>query len=182
METLQEEPSYETVPYNPDGVLADFSNVNDKDFFDELVLQSFAENDINNLPDNAPADEIFGVMTEDDSGILLSDFENTNSDQSSVAVVEPDDSADEDVMMLNEVKINDNTGLYLVNYDNNSSLVGHIADDYFVIKNFDGVVNSKIILKQAEKTATSERYLVRVGRNKMIVEVNDKTMCRLIDL
>lgn len=173
------QPVTEVVPYNPDGVLADFSNVNDKDFFDELVIQSLAENDVANLPENTPADEIFGVMTEDDSGILLSDFEHNNFEQESVEV---NSSSSEDVTMLNEVKINDKTGLYLVNYENTSSLVGHIADDYFVIKNFDGIVTGNIILKQAEKTETAERYLVRIGRNKMIVEVNDKSMSRLIDL
>ena len=31
------------------------------------------------------------------------------------------------------------TGLYLVNYENFSSLVGHIGDDYFVVKKFDEV-------------------------------------------
>lgn len=171
----------EVVPFNPDGVLADFSNINDKEFFDELVLQSFAEKDVNNLPENTPADEIFGVMTEDDSGIMLSDFEHKNFEQEQAASDNIVDDS-EDVTMLNEAKINDNTGLYLVNYDNFSSLVGHVKDDYFVIKKFDGIVNGNIILKQAEKVNDSTRYLVRVGRNKMIVEVNDKSMSRLIDL
>lgn len=180
-EDVVEEPPLEVVPYNPDGVLADFSNVNDKEFFDELVIQSLAEDDVDNLPDNTPADEIFGVMTEDESGILLSDFEHNNFEQETTEI-ETNTAPSDDVTMLNEVKINDKTGLYLVNYDNTSSLVGHIADEYFVIKNFDGVVNGNIILKQAEKTKDSERYLVRIGRNKMIVEVSDKSMSRLIDL
>ena len=84
--------------------------------------------------------------------------------------------------MLNEVKINDNTGLYLVNYDNFSSLVGHVADDYVVLKKFDGLEKGKIILKHAEKVENANRYLVRVGRNKMIIEVTNKSMSRLIDL
>lgn len=180
-EEVVEEPPLEVVPYNPDGVLADFSNVNDKEFFDELVIQSLAEDHVDNLPDNTPADEIFGVMTEDETGILLSDFEHNNFEQETTEI-ETNTAPSDDVTMLNEVKINDKTGLYLVNYDNTSSLVGHIADEYFVIKNFDGIVNGNIILKQAEKTKDSERYLVRIGRNKMIVEVSDKSMSRLIDL
>lgn len=180
-EEVVEEPPLEVVPYNPDGVLADFSNVNDKEFFDELVIQSLAEDDVDNLPDNTPADEIFGVMTEDETGILLSDFEHNNFEQETTEI-ETNTAPSDDVTMLNEVKINDKTGLYLVNYDNTSSLVGHIADEYFVIKNFDGIVNGNIILKQAEKTKDSERYLVRIGRNKMILEVSDKSMSRLIDL
>jgi hypothetical protein len=84
--------------------------------------------------------------------------------------------------MLTEVKINDSTGLYLVNYENFSSLVGHINDDYFVIKKFDDMVSGKIILKQAEKLKDSTRYLVRVGKNKMVVEVSDTSMNRLLDL
>ena len=84
--------------------------------------------------------------------------------------------------MLTEAKINDNAGLYLVNYENFSSLVGHIKDDYFVIKKFDDVVNSRIILKETEKLKGATRYLVRVGKNKMVVEVSETSMNRLLDL
>ena len=89
---------------------------------------------------------------------------------------------EEDITMLTEAKINDTTSLYLVNYDNFSSLVGHIGDDYFVVKKFDEIVNSKIILKETEKLKDSTRYLVRVGRSKMVVEVTENSMNRLLDL
>lgn len=180
--TTEVAPYKSDVPYNPDGVLADFSNVNDKEFFDELVLQSFAQKGTDNLPENSPADDVFGVMTENETGLMLSDFEHDNfenpEDVSNGVVTQSHD----EVTMLNEVKINDNAGLYLVNYDNSSSLVGHIADDYFVLKQFDRLEKGKIILKHAEKVEDANRYLVRVGRNKMIVEVSDKSMSRLIDL
>lgn len=180
--------STEMTPYNPDGVLADFSNVNDKEFFDELVLQSFAQKGTDNLPENSPADEVFGLMSGVDSGVMLSDFEQENFENPDNSVdvsnpaVETSSQSDDEVTMLNEVKINDNTGLYLVNYDNFSSLVGHVADDYVVLKKFDGLEKGKIILKHAEKVENANRYLVRVGRNKMIIEVTDKSMSRLIDL
>ncbi len=180
--------STEMTPYNPDGVLADFSNVNDKEFFDELVLQSFAQKGTDNLPENSPADEVFGLMSGVDSGVMLSDFEQENFENpdNSVDVSNPavatSSQSDDEVTMLNEVKINDNTGLYLVNYDNFSSLVGHVADDYVVLKKFDGLEKGKIILKHAEKVENANRYLVRVGRNKMIIEVTNKSMSRLIDL
>lgn len=180
--------STEMTPYNPDGVLADFSNVNDKEFFDELVLQSFAQKGTDNLPENSPADEVFGLMSGVDSGVMLSDFEQENFENpdNSVDVSKPavatSSQSDDEVTMLNEVKINDNTGLYLVNYDNFSSLVGHVADDYVVLKKFDGLEKGKIILKHAEKVENANRYLVRVGRNKMIIEVTNKSMSRLIDL
>lgn len=186
--TTEVAPYKPDVPYNPDGVLADFSNVNDKEFFDELVLQSFAQKGTDNLPENSPADDVFGVMAENETGLMLSDFEQENFenpdnsvDVSNPAVATSSQSHDE-VTMLNEVKINDNTGLYLVNYDNSSSLVGHIADDYFVLKQFDRLEKGKIILKHAEKVENANRYLVRVGRNKMIIEVTNKSMSRLIDL
>lgn len=180
--------STEMTPYNPDGVLADFSNVNDKEFFDELVLQSFAQKGTDNLPENSPADEVFGLMSGVDSGVMLSDFEQENFENPDNSVdvsnsaVATSSQSDDEVTMLNEVKINDNTGLYLVNYDNFSSLVGHVADDYVVLKKFDGLEKGKIILKHAEKVENANRYLVRVGRNKMIIEVTNKSMSRLIDL
>ena len=185
---VEDQVSTEMTPYNPDGVLADFSNVNDKEFFDELVLQSFAQKGTDNLPENSPADEVFGLMSGVDSGVMLSDFEQENFENPDNSVdvsnsaVTTSSQSDDEVTMLNEVKINDNTGLYLVNYDNFSSLVGHVADDYVVLKKFDGLEKGKIILKHAEKVENANRYLVRVGRNKMIIEVTDKSMSRLIDL
>ena len=209
-------------PYTPDGYLSDFAGVSDKEFFDELVLQSMAENNINGLPEESPADEIFDFMTSNenntvetvkqetteqpvestyqkpevevetsvDNAVMNEVFEQT---QETVSVesasstesntIEPvESSTDDDLTMLTEVKLSENTGLYLVNYDNFSSLVGHIDDNYYVIKKFDGIVNGNIVLKQAEKLKNSTRYLVRVGKNKMVVEVSENSMSRLLDL
>lgn len=170
------------IPYNPDGVLADFSNVSDKEFFDELVLQSFAESCVDKLPDNLPEDEVFNSLTDSDFGVMLSDFGHENFEQESDISNEPYVADESDVTMQKEAKIDDNTSLYLVNCDNVSSLVGNIEGEYFVLKTFDKIVNGEITLKPTEKTEDFERYLVRVGRNKMIVEVKDKAMSRLIDL
>ena len=170
------------VPFNPDGVLADYSNISDKEFFDELVLQSFAEPCVDRLPDNLPEDEVFNTLTNEDFGVMLSDFGHQNFEQEADVNKEVYPADESDVTMQKETKIDDNTSLYLVNCDNVSSLVGHIEDEYFVLKTFDKIVNGDITLKPTEKTEEFMRYLVRVGRNKMIVEVKDKTMSRLIDL
>lgn len=181
--------------YNPDGFLSDFSEVNDKEFFDELVLQSMAEENSKGLPDELPADEIFKFMTEDEpkADIVEEPADTTDIDEifeepvpsatdESPVTSDVSVSDEDNLTMLTEVKINDKTGLYLVNYDNFSSLVGHIDDDYFVIKKFNDIVNSNIILKPTEQLDNSTRYLVRVGKNKMVVEVSDTSMSKLIDL
>ena len=213
--------------YTPDGYLSDFAGVNDKDFFDELVIQSMAENNANGLPEETPADEIFDIIAEDSkqknnlekievkpeiktpvqqeitqieqvasstansvqqvNNVIQNT--NINNDTTTEPIQTTDNSEqtseqqnDDDLTMLTEAKINDNTGLYLVNYENFSSLVGHINDDYFVIKKFDEIVNRNIILKQTEKLKDSTRYLVRIGRNKMVIEVTPTSMNRLLDL
>ena len=213
--------------YTPDGYLSDFAGVNDKDFFDELVIQSMAENNANGLPQETPADEIFDFIAEDSkqknnlekievkpeiktpvqqeitqieqvasstansvqqvNNVIQNT--NINNDTTTEPIQTTDNSEqtseqqnDDDLTMLTEAKINDNTGLYLVNYENFSSLVGHINDDYFVIKKFDEIVNGNIILKQTEKLKDSTRYLVRIGRNKMVIEVTPTSMNRLLDL
>ena len=213
--------------YTPDGYLSDFAGVNDKDFFDELVIQSMAENNANGLPEETPADEIFDIIAEDSkqknnlekievkpeiktpvqqeitqieqvasstansvqqvNNVIQNT--NINNDTTTETIQTTDNSEqtseqqnDDDLTMLTEAKINDNTGLYLVNYENFSSLVGHINDDYFVIKKFDEIVNGNIILKQTEKLKDSTRYLVRIGRNKMVIEVTPTSMNRLLDL
>ena len=213
--------------YTPDGYLSDFAGVNDKDFFDELVIQSMAENNANGLPEETPADEIFDIIAEDSkqknnlekievkpeiktpvqqeitqieqvasstansvqqvNNVIQNT--NINNDTTTEPIQTTDNSEqtseqqnDDNLTMLTEAKINDNTGLYLVNYENFSSLVGHINDDYFVIKKFDEIVNGNIILKQTEKLKDSTRYLVRIGRNKMVIEVTPTSMNRLLDL
>ena len=203
----QEETPQKLEPYNPDGYLSDFSQVQDQDFFDELVIQTMADNNKGGLPEQSPADEIFNFMSDEDvaetqpdapveqpveeeipeQAVLLETPDEEEVTPSTAVAVETleepeDDYNEEDLTMLTEAKINDDSGLYLVNYDNFSSLVGHIKDDYFVIKKFDDVVNSRIILKQTEKLKDATRYLVRVGRNKMVVEVSDTSMSRLLDL
>ncbi|MCR5265231.1 MAG: hypothetical protein K6E29_01390 [Cyanobacteria bacterium RUI128] len=220
-EPQYEEPTEEKPlqPYNPDGYLSDFSQVQDNDFFDELVIQTMADNNKNGLPEESSADEIFNFMSDDDvqeqtaeqpeipvepepqvkepepvvnvtNPIVeekVEEIKDETPEEVTKTVVqtaqeveeEPDDK---DLTMLTEAKIDDDAGLYLVNYDNFSSLVGHIKDDYFVIKKFDDVVNSRIILKQTEKLKDATRYLVRVGRNKMVVEVSETSMTRLLDL
>ena len=172
--------------YNPDGYLADFSEVNDKDFFDELAMQTMAANNADGLPEELPADEVFNFMSDDKA---VEDIQPDNTVEPSVEdelpkVVNEEfaEPESDELTMLTEVKLNDSTGLYLVNYENFSSLVGHIKDDYFVIKKFDDKVSGKIIMKQAEKLKDATRYLVRVGKNKMVVEVSETSMSRLLDL
>ena len=167
-EVVQKE---EEEQYNPDGFLADFSEVNDKDFIDELTIQTMASNNADGLPEESPVDKIFDFIQEDDSNATDEDVVDT-----------VDSSYKDGLTMLTEVRINDNTGLYLVNYENFSSLVGHIDDEYFVIKKFDDVVSGKVILKLAEKLKDSTRYLVRVGKNKMVMEITDNSMTKLLDL
>jgi hypothetical protein len=112
-------------------------------------------------------------------------FAESAEDAFAMGFAEPEETApqeSDELTMLTEVKLNDTTGLYLVNYENFSSLVGHIGDDYFVVKKFDEIVNENIIVKPTEKLKNATRYLVRVGKNKMVVEVTPMTMNRLLDL
>lgn len=201
---VAEEPEKPLEPYNPDGYLSDFSQVQDSDFFDELVIQTMADNNKDGLPEESPADEIFNYMSDETTELpeekqFVQPAENTNAGaipenvtETTAQVTNPiqekpaeevkEEETDDELTMLTEAKINDNAGLYLVNYENFSSLVGHIKDDYFVIKKFDDIVNSRIILKETEKLKDATRYLVRVGKNKMVVEVSETSMNRLLDL
>ena len=192
-----EEPAV-SEPYNPDGYLSDFAGVNDKDFFEELTMQTMAENNSEGLPAQSPADEIFNFMSEDEvepqivepvAPPVSNPIEQTvqtqeieAQEESQEPVYETFKQGNDELTMLTEVKLNETTGIYLVNYDNFSSLVGHINDDYFVIKKFDEYVSGHISVKEAEKIHGAKRYLVRVGKNKMVVEVSETSMSRLLDL
>lgn len=194
-------PEIPSEPYNPDGYLSDFAGVNDNDFFDELAIQTMADNNKDGLPSESPADEVFNFMTEEEPKVepqpeakVEQETEQISSNQivkEETPQAEPQPEApqyeyysdgEDELTMLKEVKLNDNAGMYLVNYDNFSSLVGHIDDDYFVIKKFDEIESGRIFVKETEKLKDVRRYLVRVGRNKMVVEVSDTSMSKLMDL
>ncbi len=74
--------------------------------------------------------------------------------------------------------IDANRGIYLVNVDGVSALVGRIGDNVTILKKFDKVVD-----KQLQVRAEDEHvYIVRAGNYKCLVDVTENKMGTLIEI
>ena len=85
-------------------------------------------------------------------------------------------------MLLNTSPLASNKGLCLVQYNSKFSLIGYINDDIFMLNQFDNVNSSEIRSRLSESTSSRDRYIVRLGDYKALVEVTDTKMNLLLEL
>jgi hypothetical protein len=69
-------------------------------------------------------------------------------------------------------------GFYIVDHNGEYALVGKMYDEVFVLKQFDGIVEGKIQVRQDKDNV----YMVRAGGFKSLVEINDNKMGVLVEL
>lgn len=85
-------------------------------------------------------------------------------------------------MLLNTSPLTSNKGLCLVEYNQKYSLIGYISDEIFLLNQFENVNSKEIRSRLTETVANKDRYIVRVGNYKAIVEVSDSNMNLLLEL
>ena len=83
--------------------------------------------------------------------------------------------------LISQVRISKNKGLYLVNYDDQYSLLGYINDKIFVIKKFETITNKKLQVRVNAKTEKSTTYIVRLDSYKALLDVSASNMKTLIE-
>ncbi len=83
--------------------------------------------------------------------------------------------------LISQVRISKNKGLYLVNYDDQYSLLGYINDKIFVIKKFETITNKKLQVRVNAKTEKSTTYIVRLDNYKALLDVSASNMKTLIE-
>ena len=88
----------------------------------------------------------------------------------------------QDKFVQSEFVIDDERGFYLVDFENTTALVGHIAEEIFVLKRFDEKVSDVLQARFNEKKGNAVNYMTRVGNFKGIVEVTPQKMNLLIVL
>lgn len=91
-----------------------------------------------------------------------------------------DESGEE--IVTSEFVIDYNKGFYLVDFEDTTALVGHIADEIFVLKKFDKKVEGNLQARMDERKENSINYMTKVGKFKALVEVTPKNMNLLIEL
>lgn len=83
--------------------------------------------------------------------------------------------------LVSQIRISKNKGLYLVNYNEEYSLLGYINDKIFVIKKFDTIMSKKLQVRVNAKTEKSTTYIVRLDNYKALIDVSASNMKTLIE-
>lgn len=73
-------------------------------------------------------------------------------------------------------------GLYLIDYEDTTALVGYIGEDVFVLKRFDSPVKGKLQARMSEHTGNAATYIAKVGNFKALIEVTPEKMGLLLEL
>ncbi len=85
-------------------------------------------------------------------------------------------------MLLNTAKLTSNKGLCLVEYNQKYSLIGYINNEIFLLNQFNSVNSNEIRSRLSETVDNKDRYIVRLGSYKALVEVSDTDMNLLLNL
>lgn len=85
-------------------------------------------------------------------------------------------------IIKSEFAIDSNKGFYLVDFEDSTTLVGHIEDEIFVLKQFGEKIEGTLQARINEQKANSANYMTRVGNFKALIEVTPSNMNLLIEL
>ena len=85
-------------------------------------------------------------------------------------------------MLLNTSPLSSNKGLCLVEYNKKYSLIGYINNEIFMLNQFDDVKSWEIRSRLSESKDSKDRYIVKLGDYKALVEVSDTNMDLLLEL
>ena len=85
-------------------------------------------------------------------------------------------------LLITNAKLANNKGLCLVEFKKKYSLIGYINDEIFMLNKFDSLKSSEIRSRLSETVDNKDRYIVRLGEYKALVEVSDKKMELLLEL
>ncbi|MBQ9688218.1 hypothetical protein IJV79_01130, partial [bacterium] len=100
--------------------------------------------------------------------------------------VEDDDDSDEDSqesttddgepreLIRDTYSLTPSKKLYLVDYESATVLMASVKDEFFVLKNFEEIIDKPLQLRQTEKTSKLTSYIVRVGHFRGVVHVTHK--------
>lgn len=85
-------------------------------------------------------------------------------------------------MLLNTSPLTRNKGLCVVEYNKKYSLIGYINNEIFLLDQFENLKNYEIRSRLTESKNSKDRYIVRLGEYKALVEVSDSDMSLLLEL
>lgn len=151
---------------------------------EELLAQRSEESfdyGINPLIEEPAAQKDFQVEFSDDFSFDTALVESENELTAEDFIEESRKESGEEIV-TSEYVIDHNKGFYLVDFEDTTALVGHIADEIFVLKKFDKKIEGSLQARMDERKENSINYMTKVGKFKALVEVTPKNMNLLIEL
>ena len=85
-------------------------------------------------------------------------------------------------MLLNTAPLGKNKGFCIVEYNKKYSLIGYINNEIFMLDQFENLKNYEIRSRLTESQNSKDRYIVRFGEYKALVEVSEANMSLLLEL
>lgn len=83
--------------------------------------------------------------------------------------------------ILSQLPLNDERGLYLINYNGNVALIGYIKDKVFKLSSYPYLNNTRLYARLSESVNGKDTYIVKFDKNKMLIDVvNDNMQIKLI--
>ena len=89
----------------------------------------------------------------------------------------------EEYKIISSCEISSNKGLYLGQKENSYMVIGYIDDNMFELKKYEGLNVTSMQARFSEKLGDDvSQYIVRLGRNKFIFNINGNSMEYVMDL
>ncbi len=85
-------------------------------------------------------------------------------------------------MLVTTSKLAANKGFCVVEFNKEFSLIGYIGDEIFILDKFKKLASSEIRTRLSERINHKDRYIVRLGSYKSLVEVTETSMKMLMEL
>ena len=82
--------------------------------------------------------------------------------------------------ILSQLALNDNRGLYLIDYNNSIALVGYIKDKVFKLSSYPYMNKTRLYARLSESVNGKDTYIVKFDDKKMLIDVsNDEMLLKL---
>lgn len=164
--------------FNQDNYIEENQDIKPNSFDEFLEIE-----DYDNFTTEITAEDLFNEeesLTEDAAETFTLDAESITADD---FIVELDETKEqEEQFVSSEFIIDEQRAFYLVDFENITSLVGRINEEYFVLKRFDSKISAALRARINETNVGSINYMVKAGEFRGIVEVKPNNMSLLIEL
>ena len=182
----QPENYQETQPYNELDEFDELINQEDMNQEEVSIDALFGEDEYEEYENGEETEEVFNEESFDEKEYdFISEISEEPEFNEEMFYEEPQvEEAGEEAneLIKSEFSIDEEKGFYLVDFEDTTALVGHIADEIFVLKKFDEKIEAPIQARLNEKKESSTNYMTKVGNFKALVEVTPTNMNLLIEL